>query len=427
MVKQYIGARYVPVFDGEYNPEKAYEPLTIVTYLNNSYTSKKFVAAGVLPSNTEFWALTGNYNAQVEEYRQEVVELSNEVDSLSSDITNLTDEVDSLIPHDVNKNRKYVFIGDSYNTTVEGSTVAWAPRVVYYLGLTEDQYYNSGVSGAGFLAGTTFLSQLQGLNISDPNSITDIVVCGGINDVSRYTVNELYAAINTFLTYCKTHFPNAIVSMGWISRINNDDVSTTFKIRSFIEIWESTCASNKRNITNSAYFFSNQANQYANKHPNQNGANAIASGIATFLLGGVKHTYLSTVTQLSGSDLAFTGSPLLLFNEFLSDNVLTMQLVLPSQTLEFDAHNIIHGGSIQLANNLPNYLSNFETPYLIGNGTCLIFVGTDRYNCGYAIRYRDNRLIIRFTTPNGDTIWNATKVIFDNETMNVSCESLIAQ
>jgi hypothetical protein len=90
MVKQYIGARYVPIFDGEYNSEKAYEPLTVVTYLNNTYTSKKTVPAGVLPSNTEYWALTGNYNAQVEEYRQEVVHLSEDV----NDLADAVDEFD---------------------------------------------------------------------------------------------------------------------------------------------------------------------------------------------------------------------------------------------------------------------------------------------------------------------------------------------
>ena len=70
MTKQYIGARYVPIIDGEYNSEKVYEPLTIVTYNGSSYTSKKSVPAGTLPTNTEYWALTGNYNAQVEEYRE---------------------------------------------------------------------------------------------------------------------------------------------------------------------------------------------------------------------------------------------------------------------------------------------------------------------------------------------------------------------
>ena len=35
--RQYIGARYVPIFANptEWNPNQAYEPLTIVTYLQS--------------------------------------------------------------------------------------------------------------------------------------------------------------------------------------------------------------------------------------------------------------------------------------------------------------------------------------------------------------------------------------------------------
>ena len=73
-VSQYIGARYVPLFaePAEWNAERTYEPLTIVLHEGNSYTSKQFVPRGVDLDNDEFWALTGNYNSQVEQYRQEV-------------------------------------------------------------------------------------------------------------------------------------------------------------------------------------------------------------------------------------------------------------------------------------------------------------------------------------------------------------------
>lgn len=73
-VTQYIGARYVPLFAEplEWSNTKEYEPLTIVLHQGNSYTSRQFVPRGIDISNTEFWANTGNYNAQIEQYRQEV-------------------------------------------------------------------------------------------------------------------------------------------------------------------------------------------------------------------------------------------------------------------------------------------------------------------------------------------------------------------
>lgn len=75
----YIGARYVPLIMGAYDATQAYEPLSIVLYEGASYTSKQAVPAGVAPTNDEYWALTGNYNAQVEQYRTEVNEYKQQV------------------------------------------------------------------------------------------------------------------------------------------------------------------------------------------------------------------------------------------------------------------------------------------------------------------------------------------------------------
>lgn len=73
-VTQYIGARYVPLFADpiQWDSTKTYEPLTIVYNGGNSYTSKQYVPAGIQINNEAYWALTGNYNAQIEQYRAEV-------------------------------------------------------------------------------------------------------------------------------------------------------------------------------------------------------------------------------------------------------------------------------------------------------------------------------------------------------------------
>lgn len=75
---QYIGARYVPIFGRkgettiEWDNNAPYEPLTIVLHEGNSYTSRQYVPTGIDITNTDFWAETGNYNAQIEQYRKEV-------------------------------------------------------------------------------------------------------------------------------------------------------------------------------------------------------------------------------------------------------------------------------------------------------------------------------------------------------------------
>lgn len=84
---QYIGARYVPKFyenstdpsSMEWENGKAYAPLTVVTYNDDTYTSKIPVPSGVgNPSeNPRYWAKTGNYNAAIEALEDEIEELEN--------------------------------------------------------------------------------------------------------------------------------------------------------------------------------------------------------------------------------------------------------------------------------------------------------------------------------------------------------------
>lgn len=70
-VREYVGARYVPKFADpvEWQKDTSYEALTIVTYNNSSYTSKIPVPStvGNPANNGDYWALTGNYSAQVQE------------------------------------------------------------------------------------------------------------------------------------------------------------------------------------------------------------------------------------------------------------------------------------------------------------------------------------------------------------------------
>lgn len=84
---QYVGARYVPKFADpiEWDIERGYESLTIVTHNGQSYTSKCPVPPGIEITNSRYWALTGDYNAQVEEYKEQVKDLSQQVTGFASD------------------------------------------------------------------------------------------------------------------------------------------------------------------------------------------------------------------------------------------------------------------------------------------------------------------------------------------------------
>lgn len=214
--RQYVGARYVPKFYNneldtpEWRPNVLYEPLTIVTYLNNSYTSKIQVPAnvGAPDTNPQFWAATGNYNAQVDAYRAEV---------LAMDARLTADE--KLF--DFLKNRKIVFIGDSYAQSM--GVNSWMNTAISILGLTSSNCAYFSGAGKGFIGAAGFGDYIT--MCSDPatgfdsmtidhDEITDVYIIGGTNDTDADS-NDLMTAMETFFNYCKSTFKNAKIYNGF--------------------------------------------------------------------------------------------------------------------------------------------------------------------------------------------------------------------
>lgn len=121
--RQYVGARYVPKIMGEWNKALQYEALSVVTYMGNSFTSKVPVPANVEINNTDYWVNTGNYNAQVEEYRKEALaakELANNTNSnlqaFKTNQTNTNTELNNkinLTTSALNELKNVVFDGDT--------------------------------------------------------------------------------------------------------------------------------------------------------------------------------------------------------------------------------------------------------------------------------------------------------------------------
>lgn len=224
MNRQYVGARYVPKFSDpiEWNQQRSYEALEIVTHLGTSYTSKKPVPVGTEIGNTEYWVITGNYNAQVEQYRQETVKVAND---LASEVNNRKNG-DNALSTRISRleNRKIIMIGDSYGIQNDGSvnTFYWE-FFRNALGLTDGiNFFHSFQSGAGF-GNEEYLYQLQNVSnsITDKESITDIFVCGGWNDSDKsqsYGTDEAFnTGINHFNDYIKANYPKARMTLAHIS------------------------------------------------------------------------------------------------------------------------------------------------------------------------------------------------------------------
>lgn len=70
---KYIGNRCIPMPMGNWDKTKEYENLSVVLASNgDSYTSKKNVPKGIELSNTEYWAVSSRFNAQLETQKQRI-------------------------------------------------------------------------------------------------------------------------------------------------------------------------------------------------------------------------------------------------------------------------------------------------------------------------------------------------------------------
>lgn len=230
--RQYIGARYVPKFFQGVNgsPEwvagLAYEALTIVTYLGNSFTSKVPVPAGIgnPANNPTYWVNTGNYNAQVDAYREEVAGVKTEVENLQTalntesqnrntadlnlqqQITAVSNEVNRLKMKEVTSNSRIIFVTDSYGS-YPSETDNWITRLAAQLGVSN--YIKIAKGSTGFTTTPSWQTMVEGTTIESPETISHIIVGGGSNDASLSTEGPIIIAASNFISYCKNRFPNA--------------------------------------------------------------------------------------------------------------------------------------------------------------------------------------------------------------------------
>lgn len=257
---QYIGARYVPLFadPADWNDTRVYEPLTIVLHEGNSFTSRQFVPKGIDISNEEYWANTGNYNAQIEQYRQDVQRYATQVnavsaalnteverakkaeqenaaaikvnsdaisaeldraksaekinsDKIANEITRATSAENSItnyIAPDI------LLIGDSYmeGYSPDGSVTSFGTRVKNAIeGSSNKKVHILCKGGYSFCNGTweSLLSDWVSKQTEETiNKIGHVYIVGGAND-RHNTSNEIGTALKSFFTYVKTKFKNA--------------------------------------------------------------------------------------------------------------------------------------------------------------------------------------------------------------------------
>lgn len=200
MTRQYCGARYVPLIDGEWDPNKPYEPLTIVTYYGNSYTSKVAVPAGTLPTDTAYWAKTGNFNAQLEQ--------------VEADVAQNTKDIEILKRHAYKQGEGLIIGDDIFN-----------PNNSNIMGILVERLKNSFVqfsatwnSNLGFSTSAISIGDfVTTLTYDKPENVSNVYIVMGLADFTYFKnggdIPGLVSNLQSNIAKIYTKFPNCVIEV----------------------------------------------------------------------------------------------------------------------------------------------------------------------------------------------------------------------
>lgn len=307
--RQYVGARYVPKFSnqngGVWNNTYSYEALEIVKHGNDFYTAKIPVPTGIDILNTTYWIKTGDYNGAI--------------NTLDAKIDQVKDE---SIPNI--EDRYFLFMGDSYDRVTENG---WSVLTASYMGVTN--YERRSAGGRGFAPSSPSNSWKQYLidnPVDNPNSVTDIVICGGTNDYVS-SDSAITTGMQEFKSYVESIYPNLKrVYCGWIGWSHNlthrpifIEKALVYKRIAIKQGWHFLNGCD--NILKNVALIDDNGTDYA--HPTSTGCEALAVGIADAVKTGCYNTRSTrTTTFVPSSDYIFSNN--FTMRETLVDGNITM-------------------------------------------------------------------------------------------------------
>lgn len=362
-VRQYVGARYVPKFADPvaWQAGTSYEALTIVTYNNSSYTSKVPVPAtvGNPADNDTYWALTGNYNAQVEAYREEAVAVQENLTEEIQNRENADQQLQSAIDLINIDKTEVILFGDSWVDYNSDPTHVNIPeRLSNGLGLNVHNYSHGGT---GFDVALGYDAQLQEFRQDtsfDHNKVKYCILVAGLNEYNPQTTAASFRdKLQDWVDKAKALTSAPIYWFFDYSMVNDirDTLSRTFAPQ---RDYFNTVANNlHRDITCVNMMGWVEWSQYANNwntdnyyHPNYNGSYAVGQNMVRILKGYapiiypyafIRGTWENTGNpNLSHTDVLFTMEGGQLFATFIT----------PTDAIGTPDH---YGYDVTFAHNLP--------------------------------------------------------------------------
>ena len=168
-------------------------------------------------------------------------------------------------------------------------------------------FYNVSVSAEGFTnidSRKNFKERLQQLEtvINDKNNVTGIIVVGGTNDFSSgATLESFNMAVNDFITYAHTTYPQAKIAIvsDFMSATDKNDILTMANYLHALQLINyPACHVANLGVALKKWYLHSGDTQYDDIHPNKTGYDMAASFIISKIIGGetLDYTYANVNT-----------------------------------------------------------------------------------------------------------------------------------
>lgn len=220
MIRQYIGARYVPRFMGTYNETQIYQALDVVDNgMGTSYIARKTVPAGTPLTNSSYWAVYGAASGAI-------YDLETRVGGLEEEVPIIEDKIDALEDNYMPdmKDRVFLFLGDSYDVTTD-----YFSNIASYIKCKS--YTKRSETGAGFFKQAEDRKNLMYYNIitsgspltdAEKENVTDVVFVVAVGNDDANSITDLSNSIIQIDTYLRANMTNLrnihLYPVGWASR-----------------------------------------------------------------------------------------------------------------------------------------------------------------------------------------------------------------
>lgn len=211
-------------------------------------------------------------------------------------------------------NGKTICIGDSYGEgfNPDGNVTGWPILLKGYLGLTDDNFFSNSLGGSGFVNNTIFATLLnQTGNHFKNEEVTNIIVCGGFNDMN-VTEHDIINAIYNFKKTANILYPNAQIFVGFIG--NSTTLSTRGSLITPRAAYCSACEYNGITYLSGVENALHSTSMFGSDgiHPNVWGEETIAKAISNALLNGYG-SVIQPGTKITavGFKHGFTGSTII--------------------------------------------------------------------------------------------------------------------